>query len=388
MWFCSELYRRSLYSAERVVRVELWRDGAQWEPATNAAVTPPQRTGYFPWITGSVKATLANRVTRTLTLSLPEHFYPWETDDSFNPYGDEVRVSAGIRWGTTREETFPVFVGRISKVELPRNGTFKLTAVDLAAEVAGAGFARPVTTGFVPPVATDQTLFTLDEFRRLVADALPDATFGISEVDEIGIASLTYADDRGKALDDLAASVGALWHTLADGSFVMRRIPWLVPGDPVATLSDGPKGILIRAAPARSREGVHNSFRVVSERTDGAPPLTALVEDRDPASPINVLGRFGRKTKLIKVENATAIATLDTIGRDAVNRARSLASSWSGEIVPDAALELGDACALITVVGGVTRTTTQVVAGFTFPLGDGSQQIDFRAQQDDEVTVI
>lgn len=385
MWPHTEVYRRSLANGQRIVRIELWRDGVQIDPHTNAAINA-QRPGTFSWSGGSVTATLGNRVTRTLKVGIDEAFYPWEAGDPFNPYGDELRVYAGLGWPNGGSEIFPVFRGRITTVGLPRSGLIQVSADDLAAEVALAGFEKPLSGPASYALPAGQQVYTLDEFHRLVSNGFPDAVFAASDITQRIVGQLTYSDDRGKALDDLATSVGGLWYTLADGSFTLRKVPWLSSGETVATLTDDWDGILVRATPTRSRSGVANIFRVVCERTDGAAPLTAIAEDRDPDSPINIYGPFGRKVKMIKVENASSAGQLEVIARDYIRRARALATSWDAEVMPDASLELGDVLELDTTVRGVRRSTVQVISGFTFPLGDGLMKLDLRSQQSQEVS--
>lgn len=387
MLSATALYRGALARPHRrYVRAELWRAGVRIDPATNQAAADPAKGVILPYdpdkpglpafTTGNVRASLVSRVTRTLSLTMHERWYPWSDLAPFNPWGDELRVFAGLLFADGYVESFPIFTGRISKASRPDDGSFQVEASDLAAEVAGAGFAKPVLATVGGSI--------ISEFQRLVRGGLPGATFGVSDTFTDKVPALIYDTDRGKALDDLAAAVGAFWFTLGDGSFVLRRIPWLQAATPLLTLSDGPDGVLIKAAPSRDRAGVYNAWTLVSERTDGqSAPIYAYDEDTDTASPIYVGGPFGRKAKTISVQGATTQGQLQALAGQMVSRGRSLAQSWTAEGVPDASLELGDAITVQTVrapTGPVSAV--QVVSGFTFPLtANGTMPLELRSQQ-------
>lgn len=371
----SALYRPALARPhQRATRVELWRAGVRINPATNQAANPGE--GLVGYTTGSVRATLTSRVTRSLTMAMHEDRYPWRDADPFNPWGDELRVFSGVRFADGYVEDFPVFVGRIAKVSRPDNGTFQLEASDLAAEVAGAGFAKPLPAGAGAAI--------ISEFRRLVLGGLPGAKFGVSDKFGDVPKGIIYDTDRGKALDDLAGAVGAFWYTDAAGNFVLRKIPWLQPAVPLLTLVDGPGGALTKAAPSRDRSGVYNSWTLVSESASGALPMYATEEDTNPASPIYVLGPFGRKSRTERAVGVTDLGVLRSLARQYVARSRALAQSWTAEAVPDASLELGDVLTIQTVRGpaGTVVQAVQVINGFTFPLTTtGKMPLDLRAQQ-------
>lgn len=367
----SALYRSALLRPhQRYFRVELWRAGVQLDPASGLPATTP-----VPYFSGSVRASLTSRVTRTLTLVLHERYYPWDATDPFNPFGDEIRVFAGIRFGDSYVEAFPVFTGRVSKPVYSDNGTFQLSANDLAAEVAAAGFASPANSQVGSNV--------VDEFKRLVSDGFPDALFGTCDTFGETVPTLTYDGDRGKALDDVAAAAGAFWYTLGNGRFVLRRIPWLQQLTPVRTLTDGEGGLLTKIAPSRDRANVFNSWTLVADRTDGGAPIFATVEDIDATSPLYVLGPFGRKSKTVRIQGATTQGQLVGLGQEYVARSRALAQAWSADMVPDASMELGDTVTTVaTRARGKPRQTVQVVSGFTFPLTvGGTMPLELRSQE-------
>jgi len=336
----------------------------------------------LPFVDGSVRATLSSRVARTLSLSVDRSWFPLLSNGSIDtgglltPFGNRLRASRGIIYGDGSQATFPVFYGRLEQVQMGRNGQVSLSASDLAADVVDAQFETPQSS---IPANTIST-----EFRRLVQDALGDATFGTSDLTGVKIPPLAWQSDRAQALDDMSATVAMLWYPLADGSFVQRYVPWTKPGQVAqVTLSDG-----TNAAPGVnnavadwtitvSRTGVYNSVVFASERQDGTPPVFATVRDVSVVSPTFYLGNFGRKPLLIQNQAALSQSQCLQAAQSALKAATAITQTWDPvSIVPDASLELGDLIAM----NAEGAASTQVIVGYTLPLREtGDMSLSLRA---------
>lgn len=336
----------------------------------------------LPFIDGSVRATLSSRVARVLTLSVDRSWFPLLTDGSINtsglltPFGNRIRAYRGITYGDGSRVAFPVFFGRIEQVQMGRDGLVSLGANDLAADVVDAQFESPQQS---VPTNTIST-----EFRRLVADALPDATFGTSDLTGLKIPALAWQSDRAQALDDMSATVSMLWYPLADGSFVQRAVPWTKPGQVAqVTLADGTNaapgadGTIADWTISVSRTGVYNSVVFTSERQDGTKPVYAVVRDGILNSPTNYLGNFGRKPLLIQNQTALTQSQCLSAAQSALRAATAITQTWDPvNIPPDASLELGD---LLTMRAD-GAASTQVIVGFTLPLREtGDMSLNLRA---------
>jgi hypothetical protein len=351
---------------ESYSRVEVWYGGIQRDELSWA-----QRSTYTRqapvFFGGSVRASLASRVTRTMDLTVPEALYPWGTKDLLTPYGTELRAFRGIRYGSGTQVEFPVFVGTVEEVSPPR-GSCTVKASDTALRVAGAGFLSPVPS----QVGT----LVLDEIERLILDANPRAVFGTHSAITALVPQLSYDDDRGQALDNLAQSATANWYTLADGRYVVRLVPWLAPlTQAPLPMSDGPGGTILDAAPTRSTNGIFNQITVLSDRADGGDAIWSAASDTDPASPTWIGGPFGVRSKRIRVTGAAVQAQLDALARTELDKAKALTESWEATVVPDASIELGDALSLTYRA----RLATQFAVSFTMPLGPNqNMQIQMR----------
>lgn len=357
MWAAGtgELYRRVLAAPHRrIVRVEVL-DGS------GVVLEPKLRI-----LGGQVQATLGSQVTRKGKVEVPWALVPQRDTDLLAPMGNQLAIHRGVEFGDGQQVWFPQMVGRINDVD-----GASLEVVDVAGELGDAGFEVPTSSRAGDP--------TLSEFRRLVSDGYPQAVFGPCDELFAPVPEVTWESDRAKALDDLAAAVGAFWYTRGDGRFVLRRIPWLVA--PAAdqfrpVLADGPGGLVTDSKPRMSRGTVYNGVTVLGERADGGEPVRWTALDSDPASPTRWGGPFGRKLLQVQLQTAATPAQARTTGEAYLARAKALTESWTLTCVPDPSLELGD----VATVQARGRTSVQVLAGITMPLDvDGSMQLTTRA---------
>lgn len=332
----------------------------------------------IPFMTGQLTATLSARVARTVNFSVTEDLFPVDDFGEIDPfaplapYGNRVKITWGVQYGDGSRASFPVFYGRIEKVSLPKDGSVKVSCIDLAGEIADSSFLVP-TNSFAAN--------TIDaEWRRLITDALPNATFGISDNAGPTIGQLAWEYDRGRALDDMITAMGQVWYPLANGDFVHVNTPWTEPGrTPVVTLSDasGPAPLLTDYQITVSRTGVANAAVFAAERQDGTLPQFAQAFDLDPASPTFYNGPFGKKPVITQNQAALTQPQCLIAAKTQLNLARSLTQTWdSVKIIPDGSLELGDC--VLAQAGRVK--SIQVITGFTLPLReDGDMALTLRA---------
>lgn len=305
-------------------------------------------------LSGLVTAQLTNRVTRSADFSMEESFWPETADDPLSPEHAVAHISAGIQYGDGSTEVFPIFTGRITDVELAPDGEAFFNCQDLADDVVRARFEQPRTT---------QETSTLAEIEALILEALPQATFGTHTVIDQPTPMLTWDEDRGQALDDLAASLGGRWYVLGNGDFVVRPFDYTL-GTVAQTLHDGPGGLMHRAHIGRSREGVANSVVVVSERTDGTPPIRVPARDISPSSPTFYGGKFGRVSQIIKMNTPLTQTQAQVLAQTQLAASIALSDQWESDVVPDHSLEPGDTVDLEYR----DRGAVQIIDGLSYPL--------------------
>lgn len=356
------LYRALLAGPhEPTTRVEVWAQDVRIDSYGDAGL---------PFFDGNISATLNSQVTRQLEMSTAESLFPAEIDDLLAPYGNELRVFQGVKPGAGVPYEWQTFRGRINDAELDDSGTVNISAVDRAGDINDAGFILPENS---EPANT-----LTAEFRRLVLDGVPDATFGA--FDAIGGITpvMSWEWNRATACDDLAAAGSAFWYVLANGDYVMRFIPWSVDQTPLLTLTDGEGGSLLSAVPRRSRENVFNGITAVGERADGTTPVYASQFDNNSASPTFVGGKFGLKSKLLQAPAAQSQDQALSMAKAALHQASSLTISWVIGMAIDASLELGDT---FIISARNLPPSTQVVSSFNLPMTAGPMNVTLRALQ-------
>lgn len=305
---------------------------------------------------GSVTARLSSRVTRTAGFTLSDEWFPVSETDPLSPAQAIISIRSGLAYAGGTEETFPVFTGRVYDARRDRDGVVTFRADDLAAEVIAADFEQPVNS---QPGAS-----TVAEAERLITSGFPQAVFGAHDVDDAVVPKLSWDDDRGGALDDLASSVAARWYVLGDGSFVLRRFAY-TDLTPVLSLRDGPGGTLTSATTVVSADGAYNSVVVLAERMDSEAPVRAIERNTNVSSPYHYGGKFGRRVKKINVQTANGFANAQRAALSELQAASALTRQWSLECVPDHRIEPGD----VAAVSWRSVSDLQVIDSVTYPLG-------------------
>lgn len=369
----SPFYRQALGAPHHAYsRVEVWKSGImqdefnQWDPS--------QLTRRPVFFTGSVRATLNSRVARTLTMNVPDWLYPYTDADLLDPFGSHLKCYRGVRYGDGSSDEFQIFNGPIKSVTPQSGNVAQVQAADLANEV--------ILSGFFGQSTSSSNISVVEEFERLVSGGYPAAVFGTSDDFGAKVPPLSYDTDRGNALDALAKAVGGFWYALADGSFVLRRIPWTTkPTVQALRMGSGAEadlpypGTVTEAYPQKSNDGVYNRVTVSVERTDGSTPVSATVADNDETSKTYIGGPYGVKSVVIKLNTPDNAATALMAAKAALARGKARSEPWKWNCVPDASIELGDPIELYWR----GHYTLQLVAGFSIPLeANGAMAIDGR----------
>jgi hypothetical protein len=364
------LYRSMLSAGHRhYVQVQVFSGDGTLLGSLIPAPLQGDPEGGLVFLNGSVTANLASMVARNVSLSLPMDLYPSSPTDLLAPFGNELRIFAGIRAGDgSTSYTWQVFRGRIQEVQQISDGTCLLTAADRATDVADVNFVSPQNSN---PANTINA-----EWLRLIVDAIPDATFGTSDVFGKLVQPLTWQFERASALDEMARSVGALWYTLANGDFVLRRFPWAVNTLPVLTMTDLPGGTVNSWARRRARGSIFNVVTVTGERLNGDAPVFATASDTQVGSPTSTLGNFGVRSHLERLQTPSSTGGAQGVAEALLRTYIAPTEEWTMGAVPDAALELGD----VLTLDINSSQVIQVVTGFTLPLGlEGDMTISTRS---------
>lgn len=304
---------------------------------------------------GSVSAQLTSRVTRTASFTASDEWFPALDTDVMSPYHAIVEIRTGIAYPSGEEELFRVFTGRVYEAVRGPDGQVTFRADDLAADVIAADFEQPENSVLGRS--------TVAEIQRLITAGFEWAVFGTNDVTDSFVPKLSWDDDRGKALDDLSATVEGRWYATGAGEFVVRRLNY-TGQPPVATFQDGPGGILSAARTIVTADGSYNSVVVLAERPDTATPIRITERDMNPLSPSYFNGNFGKRVLKIRSQESLAFFDAQRVARSQLAAATALQRQWTLTSVPDMTLEPGD---VIDVEWRGVRDT-QVVDSVVYPL--------------------
>lgn len=125
----------------------------------------------------------------------------------------------------------------------------QVDAEDLGTMLAKATFPAPES-----PVGVSPTI--IGEIKRLVGDYAPVVTTA-GVTDRAVNKTLVYQGDRLNALQDLCKRINCDYRFNGAGQFEVYP---LTPQTPIATLSGGPEGLLVRVDREQKYDGLYNEF--------------------------------------------------------------------------------------------------------------------------------
>jgi hypothetical protein len=261
-------------------------------------------------------ASVSSRVSRDATLVVDRHL----TDAGLlDPLSDWMTVSTGV----AGLPLVPVFTGRVVAHSERADGQVQVHCASVGADVVGFPFE-------VPWAATAGS--TTQEIRWIVADVSADIAVTVAgDVRDDAVPSgLVWEEDRGKALDDLAAGINAIWLPDRTGGIAVGANPFAAatPPDPPIVLRDGEGGVLVGADPVRSREHITNSVTVIVERSDNTPPIRVTARDEGATSATRWGGPFGKRGKILKIQTPLGESEATGLAMRILAQSLALARSW------------------------------------------------------------
>lgn len=353
-----------------MVRVEVWRGGVRVD-------------GYgvegIPVYGGEVDVDPGKQTRRILSgLKVDATDDMW---DLLSPVATELRVFRGFRYSNGESELVPVGQFVVPNLSETYGGDWSGqvgTASDRMSLVQRARFPLPRVMPLGMRIA--------DAIGVLIGEVLGPVTVLATSAAVIG-PGVVYERDRGKAVSEMAASIGADVYCAPDGTPMVVDKPQLADTS-VWTVDAGANGVLYQASRERSYDRVYSGVVAVPTQIDGAAPFDPVVVwDEDPNSPTYHLGPFGKVPYFFTsplFENAdqawVAASTL-------LPQVTAMRSQMSLDAECNPALEGRDTitAALPRRQRGQTTTTERHLVGpFNVPLtADGTQRIDTLSAQPD-----
>lgn len=345
-----------------LTRLEVWRSGVRVDTYGDDGI---------PVYGGAVDVDPTKQVRRQLTGVKVD-----ATDAMWNllsPTGTELRAYRGFRYLNGETDVVPVGHFVVPNLSSTYGG-------DWAGQIGSAPdpMIRVQQARFTAPRAMPVGLPIKQIVAGLISEVLGEVTT-LATSTAVTTSPLVYERDRGKAVSEMLASIGAEALIAPDGTPTIRDLPQLADAG-VWTVDAGENGVLYGGTRERNYDRTYSGVVAVPDQIDGAAPFDPqVVWDEDPLSETYHLGPFGEVPYFFPsalwatAEQARAAAA----GR--LPQVTALRAQLTLEAECNPALADGDT---ITVVlpprqrGGVTVTERHMVGAFTVPLTpDGTQSI-------------
>lgn len=297
--------------------------------------------GRLPVTSGNVATDMTADVQSTLDLST---VYRWPSSpfDPGTPYGQEIYVERGVEYGTGTRELCGLGYFRIDKIEQQRvpDGGIRITGSDRTAMIRDARVVTPVQFSAAASVGSVIDFVVGQAVPNLVTVYDFDAystTLGSDHV---------LDDDRLAFVQDLLAAYGKYGYFDYAGRFQVKTVPDLTKASPVWEINSGAYGVLVEMKRTISRDAVYNIVIARGEPAGELPPVQAIVQDDDPASPTWVGGAFGLVPTIYASAFMTTADQCHTAGVAKLAKVTGLPYGVSLGTIPNPALEGWDAIAV------------------------------------------
>lgn len=298
-------------------------------------------TGLQP-IGGSITDTIKPGVRRTLSLDLAgdRNLY-----DLLAPTGTALKVTGHITLSSQQVVNVPMGTFIIDQVTLGEGGgKISITAPDRWVLLQRAKFIGPVSSSVGIPV--------VDQMVQLIQGGLGGAEpVSVLSSSTATMDPLTWKQDRDKAIQDLATSIGAWVYvdrygvfTIADVPTISTKAGWL--------LDASTSGVLISLDRSKSRTSTYNVVVVDSSSSTDQGWPTQYAWDSDAASPTyagpdpvrnpELAGQFGIAAYPYSDPNISTAGEALTAARAILAHTIGIASSVTVTATPNCAVDAFD----------------------------------------------
>jgi hypothetical protein len=282
---------------------------------------------------GDVQSSTTAEIRSTLNLTTTES-WPATATDLLAPYGHEIYVERGIRYGNGQSEWVGLGYFRIDTPEQDQapDGPIALSCPDRMAGIVDGRFLAPrqftATTTRAALVST------------LITEVYPAA---VIEWDDVPLSAQqigrsVVGEDRAALLRDVLTSLGKVGYFDHRGLFVIKTPP-AVTGAAAWTIDAGADGVMVQMSRALTREGVHNVVVATGEAADTSTPVRAVVADLNPASPTRYGGPFGPVPRFFSSPFITTTAQATSAATALLRQSLGLPYQVDLDSIPNPALE-------------------------------------------------
>jgi len=287
--------------------------------------------------------------------------WPVAAADLLAPYGNELFIERGVRYGNGVTEWCSLGFFRIDSPQQdnPPNGPIRISGKDRMAGIIDGRLLTPAQ------------FMSSDTYggvvSALVTEVYPGATIEWDDADDEARTlgrSLIAEEDRYGFLNDLVTSLGKIWYWDYRGILLVTDPP--DPTVPVFDVDAGENGVLLTASRQLTREGVYNAVVAQGEGADTNAPVRAVAFDSNAASPTYFYGPFGPVPRFYSSPFITTTDQAISAAGAILRQNLGLAFNIDFTVVPNPALEPYDPVR-VRLAGGA-GSQVHVLESLTVPL--------------------
>lgn len=278
---------------------------------------------------------------------------------SIAPYGTEVVIFRGVRYGNETVEVVQLGIFRITSVEqnVPFAGQLTVQLQDRMGAIDESKFVAPVSYPLGAGWTWGSVLADLIDGASIVD---PTITWDDTTLRDTAITAAVVAtgNDRVSTIDTMLIGLpngGKIAYFDALGHLLVKTQPSIATNAPVYTIDQGPNGVFVGGSRTLTRSGAINTVVVTNEQAGmTTTPFTGIASDTNPLSPTYVV-TFGT----VPAASAYLVPTVQS-NADAASSAATILAAVIGvpytvqlTAVPCPALEPFD---VVTVQFPIDRT--------------------------------
>lgn len=286
--------------------------------------------------------------------------WPTRVGDLLAPYGNEIFVQRGIKYGNGTTEWCSLGYFRIQTPQQsnPPDGPIRIEARDRMASIVDARLLAPVQ--YLPDATYGEVV------TDLITQVYPAATIQWDDAtDAQTIDRSVISDaDRFAFLNDMVTSLGKIWYWDYRGVLVITDPP--DPTTPVYAVNAGAGGVLVSMSRHLTRDKVYNAVVASGEAADTNDPVRAVAYDANPASPTYFYGPFGPVPQFYSSPFVTTVAQAQAAADSLLRTQLGLPYQVDFTAVPNPALEPFDCVSVTSSMRAATEA--HVLQSVTVPL--------------------
>lgn len=286
---------------------------------------------------------------------------PTDATDPLAPYGQEIRVSRGVRYPDGSEELVALGVFGIQDVDVSDTNEgveIQVTGRDRAQKVIDARFEEPyqVAAGIDHNTA----------LQAVIDAGVPGLTYDLADVAATtGQLLAAEQDDRWAFAQEMAKTRGYLLYFDGAGQVVTEIIA-APTGTSQADIIEGEGGVLLTAGRRWTRDGTFNRVIATGENTGVGTPVRGVATDDNPLSPTYYFGPFGKVPRFYTSSFITTAAQALDAAQGILNKELGTSQTVTFGAVVNPALEPNDIVKITRQRAGIDEN--HVIDSLTVPL--------------------